>query len=284
MTDAKVPPPAKQTLDLHSSVIDQALMDKLIPGHTGLRLVSLTIWPALAAIYQGRAPMWMTVPPAILLFFGVGALIWNDGDYRRDPRRLAPAQWQRRHGLIIAFTGLAFAGAGMLLTLPGDAERFAVCFIVVFSTVMTPMRAYSMMSYGLQVGVALLGIMAGLLATNEIVPAVMAAALVPYFAAIMFSSRAQVRVQRQQVAMTLAYEDLSARLDATLHDSEASRQSMQSVLDNMTDGVMLYEADGHWSFANRKMAELHALTPEQLAALPTMADIGRFQMARGDLG
>ncbi|HKU97567.1 MAG TPA: PAS-domain containing protein [Vineibacter sp.] len=65
---------------------------------------------------------------------------------------------------------------------------------------------------------------------------------------------------------------------------EAAREVMRTVLDNMTDGVMLYERDGRWSFANRAMHEFHRISPETMAGLKTIADVARFQLARGDMG
>ena len=79
------------------------------------------------------------------------------------------------------------------------------------------------------------------------------------------------------------YRDIT-ELQERQAELETARATMRTVLDNMTDGVMLYEADGRWSYANRKMMEFHLLTPEILAKLPTMADVGRYQMTRGDMG
>ena len=65
---------------------------------------------------------------------------------------------------------------------------------------------------------------------------------------------------------------------------EQAREVMQTILDNMTDGVMLYEKDGRWSFANRAMFDFHRMTPEIVARLPTIQDVARYQLTRGDMG
>src|SRR5581483_147652 len=59
---------------------------------------------------------------------------------------------------------------------------------------------------------------------------------------------------------------------------------LQSVFDNLSDGVLLYEADGHWVYQNPAMARLHDMSDAKLKALPTFADIVRFRALRGDYG
>jgi len=65
---------------------------------------------------------------------------------------------------------------------------------------------------------------------------------------------------------------------------EVAREVMRTVLDNMIDGVMLYEKDGRWSFANRAMHTFHHISPEAMAGLRTIEDVARFQLTRGDMG
>jgi signal transduction histidine kinase/response regulator of citrate/malate metabolism len=63
-----------------------------------------------------------------------------------------------------------------------------------------------------------------------------------------------------------------------------SRAVLQSVFDNMSDGVLLYEADGRWVYQNRAMARIHEMSDELLKSLPTFADIVRYRAWRGDYG
>lgn len=67
-------------------------------------------------------------------------------------------------------------------------------------------------------------------------------------------------------------------------EANQSREVLQSVFDNLTDGVLLYEADGRWVSQNRAMALLHDLPDEKLRELPTFADIIRYRAIRGDYG
>jgi signal transduction histidine kinase/DNA-binding NarL/FixJ family response regulator len=74
--------------------------------------------------------------------------------------------------------------------------------------------------------------------------------------------------------------------EVKLREKEAtqSRALLQSVFDNLSDGVLLYEADGRWAYQNPAMARLHNMPDEKLRAYPTFADIIRFRAHRGDYG
>ena len=63
-----------------------------------------------------------------------------------------------------------------------------------------------------------------------------------------------------------------------------SRAVLQSVFDNMSDGLLLYEADGRWVYQNPAMARIHEMSDELLTTLPTFADIVRYRAVRGDYG
>ncbi|MCX7363833.1 MAG: PAS-domain containing protein [Alphaproteobacteria bacterium] len=67
-------------------------------------------------------------------------------------------------------------------------------------------------------------------------------------------------------------------------EATQSRAVLQSVFDNLTDGVVLFEPDGHWVYQNRAMAVLHDISDEKLATLPMFADIIRYRAERGDYG
>ncbi|HEY2873117.1 MAG TPA: PAS-domain containing protein, partial [Reyranella sp.] len=67
-------------------------------------------------------------------------------------------------------------------------------------------------------------------------------------------------------------------------EANASRAVLQSVFDNFSDGVLLYEADGRWVYQNPAMAKLHDMPNELLATLPTFADIVHYRAQRGDYG
>ena len=67
-------------------------------------------------------------------------------------------------------------------------------------------------------------------------------------------------------------------------EARQARAVLQSVFDNMSDGVLLYEADGRWVYQNPAMARLHDMSDELLGTLPTFADIVHYRALRGDYG
>ncbi len=63
-----------------------------------------------------------------------------------------------------------------------------------------------------------------------------------------------------------------------------ARSVLQSVFDNLSDGVLLYESDGRWVYQNPAMARIHEMSDALLETLPTFADIVRYRAWRGDYG
>ena len=60
---------------------------------------------------------------------------------------------------------------------------------------------------------------------------------------------------------------------------------MQTVFDNMTDGVLLIDKDLHWKFVNRQFSDFLYLPPEVAhPARIVRSKILRFQAERGDFG
>ncbi len=66
-------------------------------------------------------------------------------------------------------------------------------------------------------------------------------------------------------------------LQAARAETERTRAHMQSLLDNMRDGVGSAEADGTYITSNKAMFELVNIPREQILALGTMQNIWRYQ-------
>ena len=89
---------------------------------------------------------------------------------------------------------------------------------------------------------------------------------------------------RLEIARDLAAADLSTSLDKAHRDVAFAEDTMRTVLDNMSDGALLYEGDGRWLYQNKAMAELHDMPDALLEKLPTFANIIRYRAKRGDYG
>ena len=65
---------------------------------------------------------------------------------------------------------------------------------------------------------------------------------------------------------------------------EQARSVMQSVLDNMSDGVTLFDSDYRLKFTNQRLVDFLKLPPEVVEPGLSLLDILRFQAKRGDFG
>ena len=73
-------------------------------------------------------------------------------------------------------------------------------------------------------------------------------------------------------------------LAAAKEDVERTRELMQTILDNMNDGVTLWDKDFAWRFSNRAHIERQRYTPELLHPGVTGYEMIRFQAERGEYG
>jgi len=81
--------------------------------------------------------------------------------------------------------------------------------------------------------------------------------------------------------------ELKDREDAiaqTKEEVERTRTVMQTILDNMSDGVSFYDKDYVWQFTNRIHIQRHEYPPEMLAPGVTGWDRIRYQVRRGEYG
>src|SRR2546421_4101632 len=81
-----------------------------------------------------------------------------------------------------------------------------------------------------------------------------------------------------------AAERARAEAAAARDEVDRSRAIIQTVLDNMNDGVMLFDKDMCWQFTNRQLMDFQRFTPEIAGPGVSAHDILTFQAKRGDFG
>ena len=72
--------------------------------------------------------------------------------------------------------------------------------------------------------------------------------------------------------------------EAARNDVERTREMMQTVLDNMSDGVMLFDKEMRWQFTNRQLMEFQRFNEDLARPGVSAYDILAFQARRGDFG
>ena len=65
---------------------------------------------------------------------------------------------------------------------------------------------------------------------------------------------------------------------------ENTREVLQTVLDNLSDGIVLFDKELRLRFVNRKLMEFQQYTPEVACSGASIYDLLRFQAERGDFG
>jgi len=65
---------------------------------------------------------------------------------------------------------------------------------------------------------------------------------------------------------------------------ENTREVLQTVLDNLSDGIVLFDKELRLRFVNRKLMEFQQYTPEVACSGASIYDLLRFQAKRGDFG
>jgi signal transduction histidine kinase/HPt (histidine-containing phosphotransfer) domain-containing protein/ActR/RegA family two-component response regulator len=89
---------------------------------------------------------------------------------------------------------------------------------------------------------------------------------------------------RQRLVLEIEHRDALQRFDDARRGAEAANLRLSTVLDNLSDGVILYEADGRWSYANPAIMALHRVTPDVMHTLPHMRQVLRYFLERGEWG
>lgn len=267
--------------------IEQVVTRRLVEIPALPKLLALPIFAAAAAaLYAGLAPLWMFLVPAGIYLVSVWGSWLVQVAYRRNPEAVSLSGWRWLYAATAVPTSFANGlMAGFFATIPAEEERtlwaMAVCLIV-FGT---PSRPLDGRTFTLSAAALVLPMVAALVFVDGGRHAIGLAAIMLGFVAIisLFAHMERRRV-RQEIARDLAASDLSQSLDAAHLDVAFAEETMRTVLDNMSDGALLYEGDGRWLYQNKAMARLHDMSDELLKTLPTFRDIVRYRAVRGDYG
>ncbi len=277
---------------LDPAKVDPERIDRVIVERqqTVAILPSLIVLPLYlisgAALYGGLAPLWMFLVSPALYLPAVYAKWLSQKAYKRAPDSRSLAGWRLNYLLTTLPQSIGSGAMGALLaTLPATNERTLWAFLLCLIAVGTPARTLDGRTFvlaGLAVLAPLIGVLVLVDGGREALG--LAAILAGFLVVIDLFALAERKRGRRQIARDLAAADLAASLEQAHRDLAFAQDTMRAVLDNMSDGAMLYEGDGRWLYQNKAMAELHDMPDALLKTLPGFADIVRYRAQRGDYG
>jgi PAS domain S-box-containing protein len=93
-----------------------------------------------------------------------------------------------------------------------------------------------------------------------------------------------IRTFADQAVIAIETVRLFEQVQERTVELERAQQAMQTVLDNMTDGVTLFDKDFRRQFSNRRLDEMMEYPPELRGPGVLLPDIYRFAIERGDYG
>jgi signal transduction histidine kinase/DNA-binding response OmpR family regulator len=267
--------------------IERVVTARMIAVPVLPKLIALPVFlGAAAALYAGIAPLWMFAVPAVVYLVSVWGSWRVQVMHQRNPGAFGLAGWRWFYTATAVPTSLANGlMGGLLASLPAEQERtlwtFALCLLVGWM----PSRSLDGRTFLLS-GLAVLMPVGGVLLLGDGSRGASGLAAIAFGFLLLINMFAQVerRRVREQIARDLAASDLSQSLEQAHRDVAFAEDTMRTVLDNMSDGAMLYEGDGRWLYQNKAMARLHDMPDDVLRTVPTFADIVRYRARRGDYG
>jgi len=257
---SSVPSPTIQRPDAR---VDRVLTERLLVRNTLLRLVALLLWAVFGLAYRGIAPWWMIAAPAALHVLTIIGFLYLGRAWRRDPDRHSNEGWRRLYILYASLTGVAYGGGGaMLFSLPYAEPRLLVAAALALTAALAPGRIYEPRSYLGFAGFDLsLLALAALLSDDPLAVAIGLGALI-YLVALLLQNAAHARGQREQVALTLANEDLANLHAAAEAKARAAHDTMHDALESLPVAIAVWDADDKLVLCNQAYAAYFQHHPE----------------------
>ena len=263
--------------------VERALTDRLLVGNDVLRLLSLSLWLVLGFTYWEQRPWLLLVAPFALHCLSSLCFIRLSRAWKANPASRPIETWRRHYIFYAALSGIAYGGGGALLVnLPAETPRLAICAILAVCVTLAPGRLYEPRSYVAFAGATLVLLAAGLFTVADPVSLAMGLGCLLYFAVLLLNNRSQHRATYDQVALTVAYEDLARRHAAAEADARRAREDLSDAIDGLADGLALFDPELRTIVSNHAFSAVApGFTPDHLIGRP-LRDI-LADMVRGGL-
>jgi signal transduction histidine kinase/CheY-like chemotaxis protein/HPt (histidine-containing phosphotransfer) domain-containing protein len=257
-------PPRETSAERPDAVrVERALTDRLMSSSSGLRFLALTLWPLFGLAYQGNAPWWAMVLPFSLHLLSISGFMWLTRVYHRAPESRPTETWRRLYILYAGLTGLAYGGGGaLLISLPYGQPRLLVAASLALASTMAPGRFYEPRSYMVFVvgNLGPLGI--GALISGDPLAFALAVGALLFMAALLMQNAVQYRNQRDQVALSLAHQELARRHAEAEASSRAAHTSLHDAMESLPIAISIWDSEDRLVMCNQSYAKHLQYLPE----------------------
>ncbi len=243
--------------------VERVLTDRLLKSNNLLRAFALSLWVVFALVYWDIAPWWMIAVPCALHVIAALGFAWTSWAYRARPEARSLESWRWLYISYAGLTGLAYGGGGALLVqLPAIEPRMLVTISLLASAALAPGRLYEQRSYVAFAGLALGMLAGGLLMTDDPFSTAMAVGSLLYLVVLMLQNRPQYMTQREQVALSLAHEDLAHRNAEAEASARAAHETLTDALDALPVAVALWDNEDRMVMCNDAFSKRLRNLPE----------------------
>ena len=243
--------------------VERALTDRLMSSGHSLRLLALALWPIFGLAYQGNAPWWTLACPFALHLLSITGFLWLARAYRREPELRATETWRRLYILYASLTGLAYGiGGALLLLQPYGEPRLLVAAALALAATMAPGRFYEPRSYIVFVAGNLGPLAIGALMSGDPLALAMAVGALLFLVALLMQNAVQYRNQRDQVALSLAHQELARRHAEAEASARAAHSYLHDAMESLPIAISLWDSDDRLVMCNQTYASHLQHLPE----------------------
>ena len=266
--------------------VDAASVRHLIVGGRSTWWVPYLTWLFTGAV-TWRLGVWPLLAVGVALHSAIMlGLWWLWAAHDRAPDARPGAQWLARFRLISLALGVNWGVwfAVLAFDLPLVERIYAYSILAVLAVTAVQVLGIDLPSFRAYALPMILLPAPFVALPGETVAIALAIGGALYAGALDLLARDQRRLQLEQLRLSQANSRLTRESLREREDARAAREHLQVVLDNMDDGLMLFDADFRWEMINRQLMEFQRFTPEVAYPGASGHDIIRFQAQRGDFG
>ena len=255
------------------------------------KVITPVVTIGLAVLMHGWALKPWMLSPTLVNLLAVFLTSRLQLAYHRRFAAHEPIGWRLRYALLgmLATFSNGLVGA-FCATLSDGTERVVWVAGLCLASTSTPSRVFNGKTFFASMMVQMLPIWTVLIVLDGSRTSwgIFVVSLAVCFA-VNFNAFAERKAMRAQIARDLAAADMSKSLDDANRDVGFERESMRTVLDNMTDGAVLFDVNGHLVYHNKAMERLHDSPARLDAAIAHRLEIvqnprrevGRYRTAAG---